>query len=77
MVAVFSQGEVIEVYCQVCMITGAARGLGNEFCKAFIQSYVVRNFSWRVNSNFEFAEAAQRSPLWISMVQRLVRRRRS
>jgi hypothetical protein len=24
---------------QVCMVTGAARGLGNEFCRAFIQSY--------------------------------------
>jgi hypothetical protein len=25
---------------QVCMVTGAARGLGNEFCRAFIQSCV-------------------------------------
>jgi hypothetical protein len=23
---------------KVCMVTGAARGLGNEFCKAFIES---------------------------------------
>jgi hypothetical protein len=25
---------------QVCLVTGAARGLGNEFCRAFIQSLV-------------------------------------
>ena len=23
---------------QVCLVTGAARGLGNEFCRAFVQS---------------------------------------
>lgn len=23
---------------QVCLVTGGARGLGNEFCKAFVQS---------------------------------------
>jgi len=23
---------------KVCLITGAARGLGNEFCRAFVQS---------------------------------------
>ena len=23
---------------QVCVVTGAARGLGNEFCRAFVQS---------------------------------------
>lgn len=28
------------MYVQVCMVTGAARGLGNEFCRAFIQSCV-------------------------------------
>jgi len=25
-------------YFKVCMVTGAARGLGFEFCKAFVQS---------------------------------------
>ena len=25
---------------QVCLVTGAARGLGNEFCRAFVESYV-------------------------------------
>jgi hypothetical protein len=26
---------------QVCLVTGAARGLGNEFCRAFIRSCVL------------------------------------
>jgi len=26
---------------QVCLVTGAARGLGNEFCRAFMRSWVL------------------------------------
>lgn len=26
---------------QVCLVTGAARGLGNEFCRAFLRSCVI------------------------------------
>jgi hypothetical protein len=26
---------------QVCLVTGAARGLGNEFCRAFLRSCVL------------------------------------
>jgi NAD(P)-dependent dehydrogenase (short-subunit alcohol dehydrogenase family) len=28
------------VAIQVCMVTGAARGLGYEFCRAFVDSYI-------------------------------------
>jgi hypothetical protein len=33
---------------QVCLVTGAAKGLGNAFCRAFIQSFVLDDFLVRI-----------------------------